>query len=397
MGSLLIRDVENGGRWRDFLDVVDLIYKDDPHYVRPLDFDVRERLSLKHPHFAHASRRIFTAHKNGQCVGRIVAHRNDLHEARYKDGVGFFGFFDTIDDADVCSALLETAEDWLKAQGCTAIRGPITLSMAEEVGCLVEGFESSPMLLMGHHRPYQAGLIEKAGLVRVKDTFAWRYEVSNMPLRVAKAHASIAAMPEVRSRPVETKTFDEDVHNMLQIYNDAWQDSWGYVPLTPAEAAKVAGELRLFADLELTRLVEVDGVPSAFAYALPNINEALVGLNGRLLPWGLPKLVWRLKVQRPVTARLIGLGIAKRLRNVRQYAGLSAFLYSELNSSGQKRGYRWGELSYTLEDNGPVNTAIRVLGAQVYKRYRVFEKPVGSAALGNTASNNAAAPHAPKV
>jgi hypothetical protein len=376
VADLKIRTLSTYDSLRDFLDVVGTIYEGDPSYVRPLDWDVRQRLSTRHPYFKHATRRIFVAYRGKTCVGRVVAHRNDLHLERHQDGVGFFGFFDTIDDLEVVEGLMRAVADWHRSTGLTRVRGPITLNMAEEVGCLIEGFEHPPMMLMGHHRPYQAGLLEAAGYQKAKDTYAWRYTCKELPPRVRRAHAEIEAMPEVRCRRVDIKHLDRDIPQMLSIYNDAWQDSWGYVPLTPLEASRAAAEFRLFADLELTRIVDIDGVPSAFAYALPNINEALTDLDGRLLPLGLAKLLYRLKLKGTDTARLIGLGIAKRLRGVRKYAGLSAFLYAELNRAGLNRGYRWGELSYTLEDNGPMNVAVRALDARIYKRYRIFEKAI---------------------
>lgn len=376
MSNLSIRALSEYDKLTDFLDVVDSIYAGDPNYVRPLDWDVEQRLSLKHPYFKHSSRRLFVAYRGSKCVGRVVAHKNDLHLERYADGVGFFGFFDTVDDPEVVRGLMDAVADWHRSRGITRLRGPVTLNMAEEVGCLVEGFDTPPFMLMGHHRPYQAGLLEAAGFEKVKDTYAWRYTCKELPPRVQRAHAEISAMPEVRCRRVEMKTLERDIPQMLSIYNDAWQDSWGYVPLTPLEASRAASEFKLFADLELTRIIDIDGVPSAFAYALPNVNEAVADLGGKLGGLGLPKLLFRLKVRGTKTARLIGLGIAKRLRGVRKYAGLSAFMYAELNQAGLKRGYKWGELSYTLEDNGPVNVAVRALDARIYKRYRIFEKAV---------------------
>src|SRR5579884_2896501 len=196
--NIVVRSHDLGEDLREFLDVVDLIYKGDPYYVRPLDFDVRERLSPKHPYFAHSKGIVFTAHQNGSCVGRLVAHRNEMHLARYQDGVGFFGFFDTINDAQVCAALVQNAASWHRAQGLKRLRGPVTLSMEEEVGCLIDGFDYPPMLLMGHHRPYQAVLLEEIGMKKAKDVYAWRYECGNMPPGVVRAHDTIANMPEVK-------------------------------------------------------------------------------------------------------------------------------------------------------------------------------------------------------
>lgn len=358
------------------MDVVDDIYADDPHYVRALDVDVKQRLSPKHPYFEHGRRAVFIARQGGRCVGRIVAHTNDLHVARYNDGVGFFGFFDTIDDKEVAAALFEEAIKWLRAQGLSRLRGPITMNMAEEVGCLIEGFDYPPMLLMGHHRPYQAGLIEQAGFEKIKDTYAWKYVVGPQPARVERARADILAMPEIRTRRVEMKTFKRDVEQMLSIYNEAWQDNWGYVPMTKAEADRTAAEFKLVADLELSRIIDVDGRPVAFAYALPNLNEAFKNMRGKLNPLEVAKAIWHIKFRGPDTARLVGLGISKEIRGQKKYAGLSAYLYSELNRAGKQRGFSWGELSFTLEDNGPMNVAIRALGATIYKRYRIFERAI---------------------
>lgn len=371
--TVTVRSLSLRDNLDDFLNVVDRIYADDPHYIRPLDIDVRQRLSRRHPYFKHAEGRVFTAYRGRECVGRVVAHRNDNHLKRWEDGVGFFGFLDTVDDAEVCSALMERAAAWHKSFGMKRLRGPITLNMAEEVGCLVDGFDSPPMLLMGHHRPYQAPLIEAAGGKKVKDAYAWRYEVAKMPERVSKARDEIAQLPEVSFRRVDMKNIKRDVQQLLDIYNDAWGESWGYVPLTAAEAQRTAAELKIFANPELTRIVDIDGTPSAFAYALPNLNQALVGLGGKLSPKNIAKLIWRTKVRGPSNARLIGLGIRSNLRHVKKYRGLAAFLYAELNAAGQKLGYEWGELSYTLDDNAPMNVAIKLLGGRVYKTYRVFE------------------------
>ncbi|MEO8901499.1 MAG: hypothetical protein ABI488_07225 [Polyangiaceae bacterium] len=372
--TITIRTQNLGGDLKDFLKVVDRIYANDAKYVRPLDLDVSQRLSPKHPYFQHASAAIFTAYRHGTCVGRVVAHRNDLHLARYNDGTGFFGFLDTVDDAEVCRTLLQHVGEWHASRGLRRIRGPITLNMAEEVGCLVDGFDTPPMLLMGHHRPYQGRLLEASDLVKAKDAYAWRYTTGNIPPRARRAHESIKSLPEVTLRRVDMKNLERDVAQMLDIYNDAWGESWGYVPLTPAEASRTASEFRLVANPALTCIVDIEGVPSAFAYALPNLNEAIAPLGGKLLTRGLLKAVWDIKVKGLKTARLVGLGLRRSLRNQRKYAGLSAFLYAELNAAGMRENVKWGELSYTLEDNGPMNAGIKLMGGVLYKTYRVFEK-----------------------
>jgi hypothetical protein len=230
------------------------------------------------------------------------------------------------------------------------------------------------MILMGHHRPYQGSLIEKSGFTKAKDTYAWRYSVGDVPPRAQKAHDEVAALPEVRVRNVDMKNFDADVRTILDVFNDAWEDNWGFVPATPREAAQLSDELKHVCYPELTYIAEIDGEAAAVALALPNLNELIQDCDGKLLPFGLPKVLWRLKVVGAKTARLMILGIRKKYRNVRKYAGLSTSLYVKLNQAGQKSGIKWGELSWTLEDNGPVNVAIRFMGGKIYKRYRIYEK-----------------------
>jgi hypothetical protein len=372
--SIEIRETPIGGKLEPFLDVVETIYRDDPCYVRPLDFDLKERLAKKNPFFDHAEATILTAWKDGRCVGRATAQIDRMHLDRYQDGAGFFGFFDTIDDPEVARALLERAGAWLRGKGMTKIRGPFSLNINEEMGCLVEGFDTPPMILMPHHRSYQGGLIEQAGFTKLKDVFAWRYVPGEVAPRAKKAWEDVKKLPEVRVRRLDAGHLDRDVRIAMDIFNDAWSDNWGYVPMTEAELAKMAKDLKLLFVPELTLLAEIDGEPSAFVVALPNVNELIGDLNGKLLPFGLPKLLWRLKVKGPRSARLILLGIRKKFRMSKRYGGLSTYLYVEMNESAKRLGIRSGELSWTLEDNAPVNLGIKFMGGKVYKRYRVYEK-----------------------
>ncbi len=370
-----IRQTPMGGDIKDFLDVVDDIYKDDPRYIRPLNMDVGDRLNpKKNPFFEHAEGAIFTAYKNGRCVGRVTAQVDREHIDRYKDGTGFFGFLDTIDDPEVAEGLLSRAEKWLHERGMKRARGPLSLNMNEEVGTLVEGFDSSPVLMYPHHRPYQGGLIEKAGYEKVKDVFSWRYEVGDVNTRVKKARDEILALKEVEARPFDKKSMDRDVAIALEIFNDAWQENWGYVPSTRKEADKMAADLKMFLVPEITRLVLIDGEPAAVAIALPNVNELIGDLHGKLFPLGIVKLLYRLKVAGARSGRLLLLGIKKKFRHVRKYAGLSLYLYAEMNDGGRRVGMTWGELGWTLEDNSAVNTGIRMMGAKKVKTYRIYEK-----------------------
>jgi hypothetical protein len=372
--SLDVREIRLGGNLKPFLDVVDDIYASDPNYVRPLDMDLKDRLSKKNPFFEHGEGAIFVAYRNGRCVGRITAQVDREHLALYKDDCGFFGFFDTIDDQEVATALLERAAGWLRSRRMKVMRGPMSLSVNEEIGCLVEGFDTPPMVMMPHHRPYQGGLIENAGVPKKKDLFAWAYKVGDISERARKAHATVAAMPEVTSRPIDLKHLDRDVRLVMDIYNDAWSDNWGFVPFTESEIKKMAADLRLIAIPDLTRIVEINGEAMAVSVALPNINEMIGDLHGKVLPFGLLKLLYRLKVKGPKSARLAILGIRRKLRQNRKYAALSTFMYVEMHKSAEKIGLTHGELSWTLEDNGAVNAGIRLMGGKIYKRYRLFER-----------------------
>lgn len=368
-----IRETKIGGKLNDFLNVVDYIYRGDPNYVRPLDMDLKDRLSPKNPFFEHGEGVVFTAYRNGWCVGRVTAQVDREHLARHQDDVGSFGFLDTIDDEEVTKALLDAASIWLKARGMKRIRGPLSLSLNEEMGCLVDGFDTPPMIMMPHHRAYQGSLIEKAGFEKCKDAYAWRYTVGDVSKRVRKAHDEIDAMPEVVSRHVDMKNLDADLRLIMDVYNDAWSENWGFVPATDRELSKMAADLKLIAVPELSYITEIDGEVAAVALALPNLNEVISDMKGKLM-LNLPKLLWRLKVVGPHSARLIILGIRKKYRNVRKYAALSAYLYAKMNAAGKRLGISWGELSWTLEDNAPVNAGIKLMGGKIYKTYRLFEK-----------------------
>lgn len=374
--SVSVRQLPLGGNLKEFLDVVERIYRDDPKYVRPLDFDLKQRLSRKNPFFRHGEGTIFTAHRNGECVGRCTAQIDRAWNDRYGERTGFFGFFDTIDDQEVASALLQRAGEWLRSRGMRKIIGPLSLNSNEEMGCLVDGFDMPPMVMMPHHRPYQGKLIEGAGFVKAKDLYAWRYVVGPLPKRAQKAVDIIAALPEVRTRHVDKKNLENEVRLVMDIFNDGWSDNWGFVPLTTPELKKLADDFKLLLVPELTQIVEIDGEPAAFAIAIPNLNEFIHDLNGKLLPTGVAKLLWRFKVVGGKTARLALLGIRKKFRIQKKYGALSAYMYGELSRSGARLGIEWGELSWTLEDNHPVNLGIKMMGGEIYKTYRVYERPL---------------------
>jgi hypothetical protein len=359
----------------DFLNVVDYLYGDDPAYIRPLDIELKDRLNpRKNPFFEHGEGVMFCAYRNGFAVGRCTATVDRSHLERHKDATGFFGFLDTTNDEEVARELLARAESWLRAKGMKRVRGPLSLNINEEMGCLIEGFDKPPYVLMPHHRSYQGNLIEKAGYAKTKDLYAWRYLVGEPNARVRRAHEEIKALPEVTSRTMSLKNLEKDVELFVDVYNDVWSDNWGSVPFTRSEGRKMAADFKLLLVPEITCIVSIHGKPAGVALALPNLNDLVRDFDGKLSPLGLPKLLWRLKVEGPKSARLILLGIRREWRSMRRYAGLSAFLYAEMNDGGRRIGIREGELGWTLEDNGRINAGIQTMGAKIYKKYRVYEK-----------------------
>jgi hypothetical protein len=375
MARIEIREVSPGGNLKDFLGVVSRIYRGDPAFTRPLDQDLKDRLHpKKNPFFEHGEAAVFTAHAGGDCLGRITASIDREHLRRYKDDTGFWGFLDTVDEPEVANGLLAKAEAWLRSRGMRRARGPISISINEEIGCLIDGFDTPPFIYMPHHRPHQSKLIEGAGYAKEKDVIAWSYVVGDLNARTKKARDQIKSMPEVTARMVSYKDMDRDVALFMDIFNDAWSDNWGFVPATPAEVRKTASDFKLFLIPEITRIVSIDGEPAAVAIAVPNLNALVGDMKGKLFPFGIFKLLYRLKVVGPKSARVMILGIRKKWRHVKKYAGLSVFLYGELNDSGRRIGMTHGELGWTLEDNAPVNMGIRLMGGSPYKRYRIFQK-----------------------
>jgi hypothetical protein len=373
--SIEIRQHMPGKDVEDFIRVPYLLFRNDPNWVPSLDLMVREQLSpKKNAFFEHAEVVLFTAWRDGKLVGRASAQIDQEHLKKWNDGVGFFGFFDTIDDAAVAKALFDAIEAWMRARGIQRLRGPLSLSINEECGTLVEGFDTPPMVMMSHHTPYQGGLIEKAGFSKVKDLFCWHYDVSDLPPRAQKAFDEIKAMPEVRLRTIDPKNIEAELRLVLDIQDDAWRDNWGHVSLTPSEGQKAVEALKLVVEQELAIMAEIDGRPAGMCIALPNLNEAIADLDGKLLPFGWAKLLYRLKVKKLKTARLCLLGIKKEFRTQRRYGALSLAMVAEIQRRGRTLGVEWGELSWTLEDNAPVNLLIRSMRAKLYKKYRVYEK-----------------------
>jgi hypothetical protein len=331
----------------------------------------------KNAFFQHADVQLFLARKGGRLAGRITAHIDHEHNRYWNEKTGFFGFFECIDDIEVARALLTTAEEWVRARGMDRIRGPMNFSTNGEVGFLVEGHDSRPVVMMTYTHRYYLDLVEAAGYAKAGDLFAWRWQQQPVPEGPARMVKELRTRPEITLRRPSMKRFHEEVRTILDLYNDAWSENWGFVPATDAEAEDMVRDLKFLVDPEIVPFVEVNGVPAGVGLAIPNLNEAIYDLDGRLFPFGWIKLLWRLKVRRVKSGRLVLLGIKKEFRN-RQYAGLAYLVCDEFYQSAVWRRFDWAEFSWTLEDNGLVNSLIRKVGAEHYKTYRVYEKQLAS-------------------
>jgi hypothetical protein len=256
------------------------------------------------------------------------------------------------------------------------MNGPMSLSANQEVGVLVNGFEHPPVLDMGHSRRYQGALADACGLVKEKDLFAWRYETKwGFNVRSEKAWQHLAETPEVRLRSVELRKLRSELDLIMEIYNETWAGKWGYVPVSSGELDKMASDMSLVLDPDMAFIAEVDGKAAGMCIIVPNLNEVIADLGGKLFPLGWAKLLWRTKVKHPRSARLILLGVRESVRrNVKRYGFLASAMYVEVAKRGLSKGYDWAELSWTREDDAPINLGIKSMGCHVYKTYRVYEK-----------------------
>jgi hypothetical protein len=376
-----IRPVESAADLKKFIRLPWKIYKDDPAWIPPLFMERKQFLDpKKNPFFEHADVALFLAEKNGETVGRISAQIDHLHNETHKEQTGFFGLFECIDDADIAACLLNNAAGWLKSRGMTSVRGPFSFSINEELGVVVKGRENPPFVLMGHSAPYYERLLEDWGLKKLKDFFCWRYDSARpVPEAALQLAEEARKHPGLVIREVDPKNIERDVRILIDVFNSAWEKNWAFVPLTENEIKKAAKDFKLLLEPKLALIAEVNGVPAGISLALPNVNEAIKDLNGRLFPFGLFKLLYRIKRKKIRSARLILLGIKKEFRKDALGAGLSVLLYVEKHRRSQELKHWGGELSWTLEDNQKINFGIEMMGGEHYKTYRVYEKDLAHA------------------
>ncbi len=365
--------VDDARQRRQFIRLPWSVYAGDPAWIPPLLIERREHLSPRNPYFAHARCRLWLAYRGSRAVGRISAQVDALHQERYRDATGFFGMLEAEDDGEAFRALLETAEGWLREQGMARIRGPFNFSINQECGILVEGFQTPPMIMMGHARPYYEPRVSAEGYRPVKDLLAYRVPADFKTPRVMELALAKAA-DCARIRPLRKSSFDNDLAILKDIFEDAWAQNWGFVPFTDEEFRHLGQSLRLLVDEEFVQIAEVDGEPVAMIVVFPNVNEALKDLDGRLFPFGWLKLWWRVKVRGPKTARVPLMGVRHRLQGGALGPALAFMLIDAVRRHGVRRGVRDVELSWILDDNFPMQNMLTAIGGEAYKRYRLYEK-----------------------
>ncbi|HEX6941256.1 MAG TPA: GNAT family N-acetyltransferase [Longimicrobiales bacterium] len=369
--AVVVRPVSGRAEQDRFIRLPWRIYAADPVWVPPLLHDVKTVLDRRrHPFHRHAEVEYFLAWRGAEVVGRIAAIVNHRHNEFHGEKTGFFGFFECIDDAAVADALLGTAEDWLRERGMVRVLGPMSFSTNEEagLGALVDGFDHPPVVMTAHTPRYYPALFEGAGYVKAKDLLAYWLDDPRPPERLVQGVERLRKAEGIRIRTLNMKDFAGEVARIKEIYNSAWERNWGFVPMTDEEFDHLARQLKPVVNPRLCGIAEVAGEPVGFALALPDFNRALKHVNGRLLPFGIFKLLWH---QRKIdTARVLTLGLKPGYRR----KGIDAMLYLHIFREGVAAGYYRAECSWILEDNWDMRRGLERMGARVYKTYRIYEK-----------------------
>ena len=370
-----VRAVDSRRDLRTFLDIPFKVYADDPAWVPPLYTEQRHQFSPRSALYQHAQVQLFVAYRDGEPVGRISAQIDHLRTARYADATGHFGVLEAVDDPAVFAALLAAAESWLRARGMRRVIGPFNLSINGDIGVLIEGFDAPPVFLTGHGRPYYGARVQALGYHKAKDVVAYTLDPSATPPRTMVASARRAReTARVRIRPLDKSRLAEETAVISEIFNDAWAHNWSFVPFTQAEFAELASAVKYFVPAELVQFAEVDGEPAAMIVIVPNLNELIGDLRGRLAPLGWMKLLWRLRFQTPRSARVALMGVKQKFQESSFAMALAFGLIEAVRISGRTKNMRFLEMGWVLEDNFALLRLMQVLGGQQYKTYRVYEK-----------------------
>ena len=363
-----------------FLNLPYDLYKGEPSWRAPLRFERKEQFSAKkNPALHQIKRQLFLAKQGQDVVGRIAAFVNHAHQDHYNDAAGHFGYFDCAADPHVGAALLAAAQDWLKAQNCEKMIGPAQWSVNEECGLLIDGFDTPPVVMMPYGRPDYQAMVEAAGLTKAIDLFAYQADLNagyprpkqtQMMVRLAERD------PDIVVRPMRSHKFMDEVQLVMDIFNDAWSENWGFVPFSQEQIEHMAKEIRPLMFKEGLWVGEIKGEPVAYIWMIPDLNEATAGLNGKLFPFGWATLLKRLKVKGVKQARIPLMGLRREWHNTRKGLAIVAQLSETVFEAGRNKGFTHCELSWILEDNASMVRICEQASAIPYKKYRMYEKAI---------------------
>ena len=370
--SVSVSPVRGGGDLSRFIRFPYRHYAGHRHWVPPLLLDQKELLNRnRHPFYKEADAEFFLARRDGDVVGRIAAIHNRAHNEFHQDRVGFFGFFESEPHLETARALLDAAAGWCAARGLESLRGPTNPSTNYECGLLVDGFDSPNVFMMTYNPPYYPQLLEGYGFTPAKDLLAyWLTDENGFPEKLASISDRVLQKSGLAIREVRLDRMEEELDRIFSVYNNAWSRNWGFVPMSKAELAVMAAGLKWVLDPRICYLLEKGDQPVGFLFAMPDLNRVLIRMSGRLLPFGWLRL---LRDRRRLSVcRVIALGLSREYQSY----GYTAALYRKIVTDGTDAGYHQSEISWVLEDNLMMNRAAEMLGARLYKRYRIYEKPL---------------------
>lgn len=378
-GQVTVRTVKTSRDLASFIDLPYRLYRKDPHWVPPLRMAQKDMLDVKkHPFYKTSAVEMFLAERDGRVVGRIMAIWNRAHNEFHEERAGGFGFFEVEKDFEAAQALVSAAAKWLKVQGAESMRGPLNPSTNYECALLVDGFDQDPCIMMTYNPPYYADFLERCGMKKAMDLYAYDIDQRTFESsgRLAKLADQIKRKYGLRIRTVNMKDFSNEVARLREVYNNAWSRNWGFVPVTPDEFEHLAKDLKQIVDPKVVYIAEKEQEgssepkPVGFFLAVPDLNQALKKINGRLLPFGLLKLLWYSRKIKKI--RVITMGVVKELQNL----GIAALFYNEVYTKIPEHGFPDAEMSWVLENNLMMNRAAKVIGGKISKTYRIYEMPL---------------------
>jgi len=370
-----IVEVKTKKHLNDFVMVPWDIYRDDRNWVPPLIIERKEAFKVSQPIFDHLEWAAWVAYDGLKPIARISAQVDQSHIQYYGGKTGFFGNFEGPDSADIARMLFQSAEKWLLDKGMTRVRGPFNLNINQEVGLLIDGFETPPYFMMTHAKNYYSKLVEKSGYLKEMDMFAYLISPKFEPPKFMKMLLKRLER-DIHLRPLNKKNVSQELETVRSIFNDAWSDNWGFVPFEEKEFNTIGKEMLMVIPNDFIQIAEIRNQPVAFIVLLPNINDAISDLNGKLFPFGIFKLIKRLKISYPKTARIPLMGVRKSLQNTRFGPGLALSVVNALRAPAIRKGIETVEMSWILENNAGMKKIIDILGGHQSKHYRVYEKTI---------------------